>query len=137
MEDKTEGPRSELAGHTRRVSSVCFSPDGRRALSGSFDRTIRLWDAATGALVRSFDGHTTDVNAVAFSVDGRTVASCSGAVVGGENLLRLWNADTGAIVRDLSGHEAEVSAVCLDSARARALTCGADATVRLWDTATG
>jgi WD40 repeat protein len=38
----------ELSEYTRRVSSVCFSPDGRSGLSGSFDRTIRLWNIATG-----------------------------------------------------------------------------------------
>ena len=92
-------PQAELSGHTRRVSSVCFSPDGRRCLSGSLDRTVRLWDVASGQMIRSFDGHTTDVNGVAFSGDGRTVASCSGAVVGGENLIRLWSTETGAVVR--------------------------------------
>ncbi|HEU4578268.1 MAG TPA: hypothetical protein VFS67_08440 [Polyangiaceae bacterium] len=58
-------------GHTSSVDSVALSADGRRALSGSDDDTLKLWNVETGALVRSFEGHTDSVNSVALSADGR------------------------------------------------------------------
>ena len=65
-------------GHTDCVMSVCFSPDGRYALSGSNDKTLRLWEVASGKELRRFEGHTTDVNSVCFSPDGRYALSGSG-----------------------------------------------------------
>ena len=61
----------------RRVTSVAFSPDGRFALSGSGDKTLKLWEVATGNELRSFNGHTHHVNSVAFSPDGRFALSGS------------------------------------------------------------
>jgi serine/threonine protein kinase len=74
-------------GHTKIVHSVCFSPDERFALSGSEDKTLRLWDIETGQCLRTFDGQTDSVNSVSFSPDGRYAAS------GGDQTLRLWFLD--------------------------------------------
>ncbi|HOE12603.1 MAG TPA: hypothetical protein PLQ35_17085, partial [bacterium] len=55
------------------VRSVAFSPDGTKVLTGSDDYTAKLWDAGTGAVIRTFSGHTDYVNSVAFSPDGTKV----------------------------------------------------------------
>ena len=69
---------SPLQGHTDSVSSVAFSPDGRHIVSGSFDKTIRVWDVQTGGQVGNpLQGHTSSVNSVAFSPDGRHIVSGS------------------------------------------------------------
>ena len=69
----------------RAVYSVCFSPDGKQLATGSFDRTVRLWDVETGACVRTLEGHGRWVSSVCFSPDGRMVAS------GSEDMtVRLW-----------------------------------------------
>ena len=66
-----------LEGHTRTVSSVSFSPDGTRLASGSFDNTVRLWNAATGEEIATLEGHTDLVESVSFSPDGTLLASGS------------------------------------------------------------
>ena len=62
-----------LAGHKGGVNSVAFSPDGKRALTGSFDGTLRLWDLATGKTLLTLKGHTGGVRSVAQSVEAPQV----------------------------------------------------------------
>ena len=79
-----------LEGHSRDVMSVAFSPDGKQVVSGSYDKTIRLCDAVTGAALQTFKGHFSDVSSVAF--DGKVSAALSivnNWIVEGETNI-LW-----------------------------------------------
>ena len=83
-----------LQGHTSYVSSVAYSPDGRHIVSGSDDKTIRVWNATTGQCVAGpFQGHTEWVNSVAYSPDGKHIVSGSW-----DSTIRVWNATTGQCV---------------------------------------
>lgn len=62
-------------GYTERVASLAFAPDGRTLASGSWDRTVRLWNVPTARLMMTLEGHTGRVNAVAFSPQGTHLAS--------------------------------------------------------------
>ena len=66
-----------LSGHTNRIVSIAYSPNGSIIATGSDDNTVRLWDAHTSEHIRTFTGHTEDVNTVAFSPDGKTLISGS------------------------------------------------------------
>ena len=122
-----------LTGHTGGVISVGFSPDGKTIATGSWDDTVRLWDANTGNTIRTLTGHD-DVYSVAFSPDGETLAS------GGGDTIRLWDVATGDPIRTLTGHTwSSVRSVAF-SPDGQTLASGGgwdDNTVRLWDVDTG
>jgi WD40 repeat protein len=63
--------------HRVRVNSVAISRDGMRIVSGSYDKTVRMWDASTGAELNVLKGHTNWVNSVAISRDGMRIVSGS------------------------------------------------------------
>jgi WD40 repeat protein len=114
------------------VTSVAFSSDGHLALTGSEDKTARMWDVTTGQQLRSFEGHTDEVTSVAFSPDGRFVLTGSG-----DNTARLWDAATGEQIRSFEGHTDSVNSVAFSPDGRYVLTGSEDKTARLWDVATG
>ena len=78
-----------LSGHTCRVTSIAFSLDGMLLVSGSDDKTIKLWDVQTGGVVKTFYGHTNQVLSISISADCTMIASGSG-----DKTIRVWDIQT-------------------------------------------
>jgi WD40 repeat protein len=100
--------------------------------SASYDKTVRLWDAVTGAALRTLEGHSGSVSSVAFSPDGKVVTSASD-----DYTVRLWDAVTGAALRTLEGHSWRVNSVAISPDGKVVASASHEETVRLWDAVTG
>jgi WD40 repeat protein/tetratricopeptide (TPR) repeat protein len=112
------------------VNGYSFSSDGRWVLCASEDKMLRLWDVASGVMVRIFAGHTAEVNGCAFSPDGRYALSASS-----DRTLRLWDVASGETVRIFKGHTGKVAGCAFSPDGQQALSIGYE--MRLWDVAKG
>ncbi len=121
-----------LSGHTGWVSSVCAGRNGRSALSGSADGSLKLWSISSGHCLRTFQGHSGWVTSVGLNGDGRLALSGSA-----DRTLRLWQTADGQCLRILQGHANWVLAAALSADGRLALSGGGDGAVKLWETATG
>ncbi|TFK20327.1 WD40 repeat-like protein [Coprinopsis marcescibilis] len=124
----------QLKGHTDRVVSVAFTPDGKNVVSGSGDNTIRVWDAATGRGVgEPLRGHKGLIWSVAVSADGQRIVS--GSVDG---TVRIWDARTGQEVASspLRG-SAEIFSVAISHNGSRIVAGSEDGKIQVWYAATG
>ncbi len=124
--------RRTLRGHQGDVYHAEFSPNGEVLATCGQDRTIRLWDVATGETRRVLAGHLHEVNSVTFSPDGRTLASASE-----DQSVKLWDTATGDERQTLSGHRAEVVSALFTPDGHRLVSLDRDGHVILWDPATG
>ena len=119
-------------GHLGDVCCVWLTSDGRWAISGSQDKTVRLWQVDTARWVQICEGHADWVRSLVVGPDGRWAISASW-----DRTLRLWELATGRCVRVLQGHGKYVNSVALSADGRLALSGSEDKTLRLWDVATG
>jgi WD40 repeat protein len=121
-----------LRGHTSEVHAVAVTSDGRTAISGSGDNTVRVWDLRTGSCSAVLKGHTDVVYAVAVSADGWTAGAGSD-----DNTVCVWDLRTGSCSAVLKGHTSYVTAVAVTADGRTAVSGSSDYTVRVWDPRTG
>ena len=121
-------------GHTNWVNCVAELRDGR-VVSGSDDRTLRVWDAAAGQCLQTLEGHSAPINCVAELRDGRVVSGSS-ELFGKDYTLRVWDAATGQCLQTLEGHTSNNT--CVAELRDGRVVSGSwDSTLRVWDPNTG
>ena len=139
------------------VRAVAFDPEGRFALAGGNDPYLRMWDVASGKLLRTFEEGivntglagfgqpgmdfqmATVLKGVAFSPDGRHAVSAGDALgrASGRYLAVLWDVQSGKRLRLFEGHEGVINGIVFSADGRHVLTGSDDRTVRLWDTASG
>ncbi|MEZ6054896.1 MAG: protein kinase, partial [Planctomycetaceae bacterium] len=113
------------------TSTLAFTADGTRLVSGSKDKLIRVWDVQSGEVVLTLTGHEDSVDIVALSPDGKTLAS--GDEVGH---IKLWDFANGEELGTLRGNLLKVGHLSFSADGARLVSAGNDSTVRIWDVAT-
>ena len=121
-----------LNGHADRLNWAEFSADGKRVVTTSWDKTARIWDAATGRQLAVLSGHSDSVSTATFSPDGQLVLTASF-----DKTARIWDSFTGREVRILSGHGGAVTSAGFARDGQRIVTSSNDKTARVWDTASG
>ncbi|KAF5347139.1 hypothetical protein D9757_015068 [Collybiopsis confluens] len=116
------------------VQSVAVSPNGQQVVSGSNDKTVRIWNVQTGQQIGDpLHGHTSEVTSVAFSPDGQQVVSGSY-----DHTVRIWNVQTGQQIGDpLYGHTHYVTSVAFSPDDQQVVSGSHDETVRIWNVQTG
>ena len=114
-------------GHEDWVRSVAVTPDGRYVVSGSDDKTVRVWDWQSGKEVRRLTGHERGVMSVAVTPDGRYVVSGSH-----DGTVRVWDWQSGKEVRRLTGHQGVVYSVAVTPDGRYVVSGSKDTTVRVW-----
>jgi WD40 repeat protein len=123
----------QLQGHDGGVLSVAFSPDGSKIVSGSDDKTIRVWDASTGIkMLPPLRGHDDSIWSVAFSPDGSKIVSGSS-----DKTIRVWDASTGVeMLPPLRGHDGMILSVAFSPNGSKIISGSSDKTIRFWDAST-
>ncbi len=119
--------RTSLKGHTDTVRSLTFTPDGRLLVSAGDDKTIRLWDPATGQEVRALSGHEKGVSRVVCSPDGRRLIS-----LGRDGSIKLWDPANGQMVLELRGKTPVFSPGLAISPDGLSIAAGNGTNVQVW-----
>lgn len=122
--------RTIRAHPVRGCFCIAWSPDGRSIASGSYDRSVRIWDATTGECVRTLNGHTQGVDAVAWSPDGALLASASL-----DMSVQVWDVTSWEPLHTLHGQAGIVDVAWSPDGKALA-TAGVDGTLSVWEVAT-
>eukprot|EP01012_Entosiphon_sulcatum_P003106 TRINITY_DN10874_c0_g1_i2.p1 TRINITY_DN10874_c0_g1~~TRINITY_DN10874_c0_g1_i2.p1 ORF type:complete len:1573 (-),score=173.08 TRINITY_DN10874_c0_g1_i2:7-4725(-) len=121
-----------VIGHTERVGSAVFSPDGTKIATASFDGTAKIFDVRSATCLQTLTGHTQPVAYAEFSHDGTRVVTA-----GHDNVAKLFDVATGGCLLTLTGHTSEVLSARFNFDSSRVVTASADATARIFNSQTG
>lgn len=120
-----------LSGHLDVVKSIAISSDGQIIASGSYDKTIKLWELKTGELLHTIAGHKQRVTCVAISPDNQTLVSSSE-----DTTIKLWTLGSGKLKQTLAGHSGRVRCIAFSPNGQILISCSG-MEVKLWAVLTG
>jgi len=119
--------RDRLKGHTANINSVVMTLDGKKIVSASGDKTIRIWDNS-GEELAVLTGHENYISSVAITPDGKKIISGSG-----DKTIRVWDIISGKELAVLKGHNGDISAVAITPDGQNIVSASWDKTIRIWD----
>ncbi len=116
-----------FTGHSHIVRSLAVSTDGKILVSGSRDKTIKIWHLENGELLRTLNGHRDGVYAIALSPDGQIIASGSA-----DKTIKLWHLQTGELLGTFTGHTHTVTALAFTASGELLVSGSLDKTIKIW-----
>ena len=119
-------------GHYESVKAVAFTPDGQYVLTGSRDKTIKLWELSTGRELRTYLGHRSTVNDLVVLPGGKHFISSSA-----DKTAKMWAIETGKLLKTFAGHTDYLTSVAVSADGQYLLTAGFDWEAILWDIKSG
>jgi RNA polymerase sigma factor (sigma-70 family) len=129
-----------VVGKRQDVGPIVFTPDGKTLISGHADAVVRLWDTASGSLVRAFRAHrglAEAVSALALSRDGRALATTINSHIDGDHAVRLWDTATGKPLVRHPGPEQGIGRVVFSPDSKQVATASWEGAIHVWEAATG
>ncbi len=114
------------------VSTAKISPDGRYLATASSDRAVKIWNLATGELIRTLVGHTEGISDLEFTPNSAYIASCSDDMT-----IRIWNLRNGELLRILKGHTFHVNSIKFNHKGSILISGSSDENIRVWDVKRG
>eukprot|EP00331_Platyophrya_macrostoma_P031703 CAMPEP_0176458216 /NCGR_PEP_ID=MMETSP0127-20121128/32451_1 /TAXON_ID=938130 /ORGANISM="Platyophrya macrostoma, Strain WH" /LENGTH=493 /DNA_ID=CAMNT_0017848723 /DNA_START=18 /DNA_END=1499 /DNA_ORIENTATION=- len=124
---KSSDPVTRMTGHQQPVNHIAYSPDGRYIVSGSFDKSLRIWDGISAKFVCTLRGHVGPVYQVAWSIDSRYFVSASK-----DTTLKVWDIRTRKLMFDLPGHADEIYTVDWSPNGEKVVSGGKDRLLKIW-----
>lgn len=122
----------ELKGHENWISSTAITPDGKIAISGSDDHTVRIWNVESGVCEQILKGHEDKVNCVSITPDGKMAISGSD-----DHTVRIWNIESGECLWIFKDHENIINCVSITPDAKTAISGSDDQTIRIWNIESG
>lgn len=126
--DSTTGQSVLTLEHKGAVASAHFSPDGKSILTGSFDKTAQVCDAATGAAIGAPLQHSEAVHLAVFSPDAQRILTTTR-----EGTAQLWDAKSGSAMAEPFHHADDIAVAAFDPSGTRVLTASKDHVAQVWD----
>jgi WD40 repeat protein len=116
-----------LMGHSHIVSSLVMTTNSQYLISGSQDKTVRVWNLETGKLIHTLKSHREGVYTVALSPDEKIIASGSA-----DKTIKLWHLETGELLATFSGHANTVTALVFTASGEMLVSGSLDKTIKIW-----
>ncbi|MDZ8067685.1 MAG: WD40 repeat domain-containing protein [Nostoc sp. DedQUE08] len=121
-----------LTGHSSSVDAITVTSNGKYIISGSNDKTLKVWDLEIGKEISSFTGHTDKINTIVVTPDDKLLISGSN-----DKTIKIWDLETGTELYTLIGHTDSVQAVALTPNGKQVISSSIDNTLKVWNLKTG
>ena len=119
-------------GHTSSIISVVFSPDGKLLASAGVDKTIKIWDVATGQELKTLPAETSFQDSIVFSPDGKFLASG-----GKDKIIKFWDIVSGQVIKTFEGHTGGINSLVFSPDGKNLFSSSSDKTIKLWEVSSG